>query len=118
MCSTNSPCPSAYCFSFLQTKHFCKAPTRSSHRKLILGYLLIAGLRPRGSEYAGLSALVQGPNIFSFLQTRHFSKTPTSSSHQKLILGYVPTRTQEFGGLKCARLSAHVQGPTISFSYN
>ena len=38
MCSTNSPCPRAHYFSFLQTKHFCKAPISSSHQKFILGY--------------------------------------------------------------------------------
>ena len=39
MCSTIRPCPGASYFSFLQTRHFQKTPTNSSHQKLMLGYL-------------------------------------------------------------------------------
>ena len=43
--------------------HFWKAPTTSSHQKLILGYLLTRSLRSRGWKCAQLSAPVQGPTI-------------------------------------------------------
>ena len=58
MCSTIRPCPGAHCFSFLQTRHFWKAPTISSHGNLILTYLLTPGMRFGGSKCAQLSAPV------------------------------------------------------------
>ena len=63
MCSPICPCPGAHCTSFLQTKHFCKAPTSSSHKNLILGFLPKAKQRYGGSKWARLSAPIQGPTV-------------------------------------------------------
>ena len=42
---------------------FWKAPTSSSHRNLILGYWLTAGLKPGGSKCARLFTPAQGRSI-------------------------------------------------------
>ena len=63
MCSPIHPRPGAQYFSFLHTKHFCKAPTSRPHEKLILRYLLTPAQRCRGSNCSRLSALVQGPTV-------------------------------------------------------
>ena len=52
MCSTIRPRPRARCFSFLQTRHFWKAPTSSFHHNFILAYLLAAALRFGGPKCA------------------------------------------------------------------
>ena len=45
MCWTIRPCPEPHYFSFLQTRHFCKAAATSAHHRLILGFLLTPSLR-------------------------------------------------------------------------
>ena len=64
MCSTIYPCLGANCTSFLQTKHFCKAPTSSSHRNLTSCFLLTPGLRSGGRKYDRLSHLSRGPLFY------------------------------------------------------
>ena len=61
MCSTIRSCRGAHYFNFLQTKHFCKAPTISFDLKFTLGYLLTPSLRFGRSECARPTAPVQGP---------------------------------------------------------
>ena len=67
MCSTIRPCLGAHCFSFLQTWHFWKAPTSSSHGNLILGFARTAAQKFEGPKCARLSARVQ-------TQTRHMEE--------------------------------------------
>ena len=74
MCSTIHPCPGARCFSFTQTKHFCKAPANSSHQQLTLGDMLTPSLRSGVSKCAGLSAFVRGPTISVFCKLGLFVK--------------------------------------------
>ena len=117
MCSTIRPRARAHFFGFLQTRHFCKAPTSSSHHKLISGYLLTPSLRLGGSECVPPTALVRGSPVSVSCKTRIFVKPrPVPCSHYKLILGYLLTRGLRSEGSKCARLSAPIQGPTVSIS--
>ena len=115
MCSTISPCARVLCFCFLQTKHFCKAPTSDSHNNLILGFLRTAKKRFGGSKCARLSSMAGGP-LFQCPTSRHMCKALTSSPHQKFGLGFLLKRGLGSGGHKGARLAAFVQGPSVSVS--
>ena len=52
MCLTIRPGEGAHFFSFLQVRHFWKTPTGNTHPDLIVGYLLTAQHRSRGSKCA------------------------------------------------------------------
>ena len=58
MCSTICPCLWAQCFSFLQIRDLCKAPSSSSHQNLISGFVHTGAQRSEGSKGARLSAPV------------------------------------------------------------
>ena len=63
MCSTFCLGPGAHGFSFLQVRHFWKAPTSNAHQNFTLGYLLTPALRSVCSKCARKSAPVQGPTV-------------------------------------------------------
>ena len=102
MCSTIRPLLGTHCFTFLQVRPFCKAPTSTSNQNFILGHLLTPSPGFGASKCARLSAPFPGAHCFSFLQVRLFWKGPTIGSHQNFILGHLLTPTQRFEDSKCA----------------